>query len=576
MANRSENKKVAIYLRVSTKWQIDKDSLQVQRRELTAYSEMILGIKDYEIFEDPGYSGKDTDRPEYQRMMGCLRTGNFSHLLVWKIDRISRNLLDFASMYNELKSLGVTFVSKNEQFDTSSAVGEAMLKIILVFAELERNMTSERVTAVMFSRAANGQWNGGRPPYGYIWHKDTKTFTIDEEKAKVVKTIYDHYMRNHSILDVSRLLNSSGIPSPSNKEWDPVSVSKILKNPFYIGQYVYKRRDVGNALAAKNKEDKVVIEDHHIPIISKAQFDRVAAIRDRNQKRPTSHLGKNVHVFAGMVRCGMCGSNMSASKSIRRANGWAPTSYICAKRRSNSAACSNKYISDVTLGPFVLGYISNIMVAHKKIDEIQGLNELQAFLLRGKPFENIERIGKSGLSKTMEMLKGGSTGIEYKPDLSPNTTDASHEMSMLVEKREKNEKALIRLRNLFLYGDSGMSEDEYNQERSKILEDQEKIEKRLNVLTKDGEILTPDEEEFVKKGSCVVMIDKLMSDTPTDFSEYFMDLDPSVVKDFVQATLKSIEVLNSRITKVTFLNGVSHKFIYKQVPNMEFINIQDK
>ena len=145
--------KVAIYIRVSTKWQVDKDSLPLQREELPKYAELVLGIKNYEVFEDAGYSAKNTDRPAYQRMMARVRSGEFSHILVWKIDRISRNLLDFASMYQELKDYGVTFVSKNEQFDTSTAIGEAMLKIILVFAELERNMTSERVTAVMLSRA---------------------------------------------------------------------------------------------------------------------------------------------------------------------------------------------------------------------------------------------------------------------------------------------------------------------------------------------------------------------------------------------------------------------------------------
>ena len=185
--------KVAIYVRVSTVWQIDKDSLQVQKRELSAYCEMVLGIKDYVIFEDPGYSAKNTDRPAYQQMMDRLRTGEFSHILVWKIDRISRNLLDFATMYAELKQLGVTFVSKNEQFDTSSAIGEAMLKIILIFAELERNMTSERVTAVMLSRATNGQWNGGRVPYGYDWSKEQKTFTINSVEGKIVKMIYNMY-----------------------------------------------------------------------------------------------------------------------------------------------------------------------------------------------------------------------------------------------------------------------------------------------------------------------------------------------------------------------------------------------
>lgn len=169
LAEKLNSLKVAIYIRVSTQYQVDKDSLQVQKRELAAYAQMVLGINDYVIFEDPGYSAKNTDRPDYQRMMSRLRSGEFSHLLVWKIDRISRNLLDFSSMYKELKDLGITFVSKNEQFDTSNAIGEAMLKIILVFAELERNMTSERVTAVMLSRAENGQWNGGRIPFGYNW-----------------------------------------------------------------------------------------------------------------------------------------------------------------------------------------------------------------------------------------------------------------------------------------------------------------------------------------------------------------------------------------------------------------------
>ena len=110
----------------------------MQRRELIAYCQLVLGINDYVIFEDAGYSAKNTDRPDFQKMMTQIRSGEFSHVLVWKIDRVSRNLLDFASMYAELQNLGVIFISKNEQFDTSTAIGEAMLKIILIFAELER------------------------------------------------------------------------------------------------------------------------------------------------------------------------------------------------------------------------------------------------------------------------------------------------------------------------------------------------------------------------------------------------------------------------------------------------------
>ena len=157
-------------------------------------------------------------------MMDRLRTGEFSHLLVWKIDRISRNLLDFANMYQELKNLGVTFVSKNEQFDTSSAIGEAMLKIILIFAELERNITSERVTAVMLSRAENGQWNGGRIAYGYDFDKKEKVFSLNPIENKVYNLILDLYEQYQSVLYVTRYLNDHGFRTRGGKEWTSSAV----------------------------------------------------------------------------------------------------------------------------------------------------------------------------------------------------------------------------------------------------------------------------------------------------------------------------------------------------------------
>ena len=247
--------KAAIYIRVSTHWQIDKDSLKVQRRELTAYVEMLLGIMDYVIFEDPGYSAKNTDRPDYQAMMDRIRTGEFTHLVVWKIDRISRNLLDFASMYDELKKLGVTFVSKNEQFDTSSAIGEAMLKIILVFAELERQMTSERVSAVMLSRANNGQWNGGRVPYGYAWDKDSGTFSIVGHEAKAIKKMAELYEQYQSLLYVAKQMNESGVLPRSGKPWNPNTARTRHANPWYIGQHAYTIRSGANKIH-KQPEDE--------------------------------------------------------------------------------------------------------------------------------------------------------------------------------------------------------------------------------------------------------------------------------------------------------------------------------
>ena len=131
----NEQKIVALYTRVSTGYQIDKDSLPFQKKELSAYCKHILHAEKTELFEDAGKSGKNTDRPAFLRMMKKIRAGEISHVVVYKIDRISRNLVDFSVMYDEFKKYRVTFISLNEQFDTSSAIGEAVLKIILVFAE---------------------------------------------------------------------------------------------------------------------------------------------------------------------------------------------------------------------------------------------------------------------------------------------------------------------------------------------------------------------------------------------------------------------------------------------------------
>ena len=175
MAN-NENGIVALYVRVSTGYQIDKDSLPHQKKELKGYCEHVLHIDKsrIEIFEDAGKSAKNTKRPAFERMMKKVRSGQISHVMVYKIDRISRNLVDFSLMYEDFKRERVTFISLNEQFDTSTAMGECMLKIILVFAELERKMTSERVTDIMLGRARNKQWNGANVPFGYTWDSESE------------------------------------------------------------------------------------------------------------------------------------------------------------------------------------------------------------------------------------------------------------------------------------------------------------------------------------------------------------------------------------------------------------------
>lgn len=562
------HQKVAIYIRVSTHWQADKDSLQVQKRELIAYSEMVLNINDYEIFEDPGYSAKNTDRPSYQRMIERLRTGEFSHLLVWKIDRISRNLLDFASMYKELKQLGITFVSKNEQFDTSSAIGEAMLKIILVFAELERNMTSERVTAVMLSRASNGQWNGGRVPFGYSWDKEEKTFSIIEDEASTVRRMYNLYEENQSLLYVARTLNNEGIYTRAGNMWSVAVVHRILNNPFYIGTYRYYKHEDGNRQKVRDEDEWIVYENHHPPIIDEIQFDRVQFVLQRNwrggYKRGESHRRKNVHIFAGLVKCGNCGNNMSATLDRRRANGLRPSIYGCATRRRNKNACENKFVSDMVIGPFVMNYISNILRAKNTMSNSTSVTVLERKLLRGPCFTDVDSIGVEGLHQLRDLLLQGQTGIEYRPNAVYNAAESPMgEIELLQNRKRKEESALNRLRSLYLYGDSEIPEKDYIIERQKIIDSINKCDKDIAEL-KEQLVGAPDvSSEFTDKASYFIMVEKLIKGQYFNYEKYIPKIDSNIPRNFIVTVIDTIEITNGRISSIKFKNGMLHTFNYK-------------
>lgn len=559
-------RRVAIYIRVSTIWQVDKESLSVQRRELTAYAQMILGISDVVVFEDAGYSAKNTDRPDYQSMMSRLRMGEFSHLLVWKIDRISRNLLDFAEMYQELKELGVTFVSKNEQFDTSSAIGEAMLKIILVFAELERNMTSERVSAVMISRAENGQWNGGRVPYGYCYSKATKELSVDPCHAHVVQKIYAAYEQSQSLIKVCSMLNSEGIPASSGKPWTPTTVSKILKNPFYVGIYVYNVHSGGKGIKKKPETEWITFEDHHPAIVEKRLFDRVNFLLSRNRRgsvdKPKTYSKVNTHIFAGLVVCGSCGANFSATLDRRRADGWRPSIYGCSQRRSNKATCQNKWISDVTIGPFVFGFISNILRAQSR--SVTDPDILGKKLLIGKAFDLVDHIDSESLEQLSSLLKSNNNGIEYKPAAVYSKSEkADNQYDALSSRKSKLENALKRLKAAYLYGDDSMPEAEFLADRNRLLKQLADIDSKLAEIQQEELDETLMSDEFQTKASYFLMLQSLIGDKPFDYEKYIKEADPEIPKAFINTVAYKIEATDGRITAITFRNGITYKFHYK-------------
>lgn len=567
------NKKASLYVRVSTNMQIDKDSLPLQKSDLANYAKYALDIPEYEIFEDAGYSAKNTDRPRYQQMMARLRTGEFSHLIVWKIDRISRNLLDFAAMYEELKRLGVVFVSKNEQFDTSTAIGEAMLKIILIFAELERKMTSERVTAVMVSRANNGQWNGGRIPFGYAYDKVTKIFSINEKEAATVRAIYDKYEETHSLLQTCKFLNENGLSTRSGIAWNPTTARTMLSNPFYIGNYLYNKHDLSktNYRLKTNRRPEsewILVEDHHVPIVDRERWESVnnqlKANRRSNKDGPRTYTRVNTHIFAGILICGKCGSQMCATIDRERDNGYRPSIYLCSRhRRFND--CPNKYISDIVVGPFILNYVANIIKAQNNFGATTSLETFEKKLLRGDVFSDVKGIDKAGLQEMYDMLRAGKFGTDiYEPKNVTIDDTAINERDLLLTEKRKKERALARLKTLYLYSESDMPETEYFIERKTITDELEQIDARLEEIEKNASAsFSISDEDFIAKASYFIMSQQLLTKRYVNFDTMIRKIDTKIVKDFINSVVKKIVILDGKILSILFKNGIEHKFLYE-------------
>jgi len=224
--------RVALYARVSTEDQAkDGFSLDAQMRKLEAYCRS-RGWTPIGNFIDDGYSGRNTNRPEYQRMMDSM--DDWDVLLVLKMDRIHRNSMNFAAMMDLLKDKGKEFNSIQEKFDTTTAMGRFVMDIMQRIAQLESEQIGERVKMGMQRKAKCGIGPlGSGHPYGYMYNGGK--LDIDVNEAATVRTIYRLSMNGMSMGSIARTLNDACIPAKKGGQWNKQSVHAILRNPLYAG-----------------------------------------------------------------------------------------------------------------------------------------------------------------------------------------------------------------------------------------------------------------------------------------------------------------------------------------------------
>ena len=300
---------------------------------------------------DRGYSGKNTNRPAFEQLLADVRQGKVARVIVYKLDRISRSILDFANMMQLFQQHRVEFVSSTERFDTSTPIGRAMLHICIVFAQLERETIQKRVTDAYYSRCKKGLYMGGRVPYGFARQQTvldgvrTSMFVPVPQEARQVQLIYSLYADPaNSLGDLVRYLNVHGHKQLRGGMWSTARLSEMLRNPVYVradaavydffkeqgaqllnpaadftgynGCYLYKGAG-GEGRSPSDLSGREVVLAPHEGLVSSRDWLRCRLRCQQNRRSTTTCKAKSSWLL-GKVKCGRCGYGLSVVKSDTR------------------------------------------------------------------------------------------------------------------------------------------------------------------------------------------------------------------------------------------------------------------
>lgn len=319
---KNDKKMVAIYTRVSTTDQArEGHSLEEQQKRLKARC-VSNDYEVYKVYTDAGISGKSAEnRPAYQQMLKDMKKGKFNLIMAFKMDRISRSIIDFEDFFKELKkyNCGIEFLCEN--IDTTGAAGMMFARILGIFAQFERELIQER-TLVGVESAVNKGHFGGKPPLGYKHKLDVsgkhklKEWEIDKDEAKIVKEIFDLCASGKTYFQISKLLKEkypnvissikedkeTGEKKITYRKWNDSSISCILNNKCYMGTYEYRK-------CLENK-DTIEIVDIVPKIISKELYNDCQEMIARNGRN--YYRSKN-YLFIQKLVCPHCGRIMACN-----------------------------------------------------------------------------------------------------------------------------------------------------------------------------------------------------------------------------------------------------------------------
>ena len=369
-----------IYVRLSQEDMRAGESLSIENQKniLTKYVKE-QGWNLIDVYVDDGFSGTNFDRPGVQRLLGDAKNGKINLIICKDLSRFGRNYIQVGQFTDYIFPMhNIRFIALSDNVDTlnSQSAGMDMMPIVNIFNEWHCASTSKKIRAVLESGAKNGKYKSPTAAYGYIKSDDEKhTPIIDPEAAAVVKRIFEMRAKGITMAHIAEILNAENIPSPSeyyygkigkpNRKsvanlWCRTSVRRILKNPIYIGTMAQLRTTTvsykNHKVIRKNKEDWIVVEHNHEPIISQELWNKVREFDESVSKGKRDSCG-NVALFSGMLYCQDCGYKMKKIWLNRKKG---DIGYSCGYRaRFGKEFCSTHTIRESDLKALVAADIQS-------------------------------------------------------------------------------------------------------------------------------------------------------------------------------------------------------------------------
>lgn len=328
---------IAIYARQSVD---KKDSISIETQVALCVREVPPECR-YRVYADRGFSGSNINRPAFQQLLADIRQGGVERIVTYRLDRISRSVLDFAGLIDLFGRYQVSFNSTQEKFDTGTPIGRAMLNIVMTFAQLERETIQQRIRDNYYARGEKGMYLGGPPPFGFQKRTEPgaagrRTYLEPDGRAETLRRLYRLYGdEGRTLGEISRLLNDEGVPSPGGTLWDSGKVSRVLRNPVSVaaddavyryyrdrgcrisndpadfaagrGCYLYGRRTGGRKYT--DVTDHILTLAPHPGVVPAELFLRCQRRLDGNTQID-NRRGSRITWLAGLMKCACCGHSV--------------------------------------------------------------------------------------------------------------------------------------------------------------------------------------------------------------------------------------------------------------------------